>query len=64
MHGSVFLDKNDKVVRPALLWNDQRTTEECEEIEQLAGGRRQLIKMVAQPGTHRIYCPQATVASQ
>src|SRR6185436_5100369 len=25
MHGSVFLDKNQKVVRRALLWNDQRT---------------------------------------
>ena len=25
MHGSVFLDKNDEVIRPALLWNDQRT---------------------------------------
>src|SRR5579864_6799478 len=25
MHGSVFLDENDTVLRPALLWNDQRT---------------------------------------
>ena len=33
MHGSVFLDKNNKVVRRALLWNDQRTAAECEEIE-------------------------------
>ena len=33
MHGSVFLDKNNRVVRRALLWNDQRTAAECEEIE-------------------------------
>lgn len=29
MHGSVFLDKNNKVVRRAILWNDQRTAAEC-----------------------------------
>ena len=40
MHGSVFLDKRNKVVRRALLWNDQRTAAECEEIEKLAGGRK------------------------
>ncbi len=49
MHGSVFLDKRNKVIRPALLWNDQRTAAECEEIEKRAGGRKQLIKMVANP---------------
>ncbi len=40
MHGSVFLDKKHEVVRPAILWNDQRTTAECAEIEQRAGGRQ------------------------
>jgi xylulokinase len=40
MHGSVFLDKQHKVIRPALLWNDQRTAAECAEIEQRAGGRK------------------------
>jgi len=49
MHGSVFLDKNDKVIRRAILWNDQRTAAECEEIERRAGGRRRLIEMVANP---------------
>ncbi|MGL5355535.1 MAG: xylulokinase [Cetobacterium sp.] len=29
MHGSVFLNSEDKVIRPALLWCDQRTVEEC-----------------------------------
>ncbi len=30
MHGLVTLDENDRVVRPAILWNDQRTEKECE----------------------------------
>jgi xylulokinase len=33
MHGAVFLDKNLHVIRPAPLWNDQRTGAACEEIE-------------------------------
>ena len=37
MHGSVFLDSQDEVVRPALLWCDQRTVEECQEIDRLCG---------------------------
>jgi xylulokinase len=32
MHGSVFLDSGGDVIRPALLWNDQRTADECDEI--------------------------------
>ncbi|MFV2069735.1 MAG: FGGY family carbohydrate kinase, partial [Pirellulales bacterium] len=49
MHGSVFLDKNHRVLRRALLWNDQRTAAECDEIVERAGGRRRLIRMVANP---------------
>lgn len=30
MHGMVILDKGDKVIRPAILWNDGRTGEECD----------------------------------
>lgn len=37
MHGSVFLDAQLNVVRPALLWCDQRTEEECQEIEHVIG---------------------------
>lgn len=32
MHGLVLLDANGEVLRPAILWNDQRTSEECEQI--------------------------------
>ncbi|MCH8047117.1 MAG: xylulokinase [Planctomycetes bacterium] len=58
MHGSVFLDKNDEVVRPAILWNDQRTVAECEEIERKAGGRAKLIKMVANPALTGFTAPK------
>ncbi len=37
MHGSVLLDDRGDVVRPAILWNDQRTSEECEEIRRRVG---------------------------
>ncbi len=37
MHGLVALDDRNDVVRPAILWNDQRTAVECEEIEALIG---------------------------
>jgi len=37
MHGLVALDGNDRVLRPAILWNDQRTQAECEEIESTIG---------------------------
>ena len=37
MHGLVALDEEDRVVRPAILWNDQRTGAECAEIEERIG---------------------------
>ncbi|MCA9125884.1 MAG: xylulokinase [Planctomycetales bacterium] len=58
MHGSVFLDKAGKVIRPALLWNDQRTFDECEEITRLAGGRENLIRMVANPALTGFTAPK------
>ncbi len=58
MHGSVFLDKTHEVIRPALLWNDQRTATECEEIERRAGGRKALIKMVANPALTGFTAPK------
>ncbi|HEV3341725.1 MAG TPA: xylulokinase [Pirellulales bacterium] len=58
MHGSVFLDKSDRVIRRALLWNDQRTAAECAEIERRAGGRRKLIKMVANPALTGFTAPK------
>ncbi len=40
MHGLVCLDGSDRVLRPAILWNDGRTQAECDEIEQLVGLER------------------------
>ncbi len=58
MHGSVFLDKHHNVIRPALLWNDQRTAAECDEITAAAGGRKALIKMVANPALTGFQAPK------
>ncbi len=44
MHGMVALDENNNVVRNAILWNDQRTTAECEEITAAAGGEKSLLE--------------------
>ena len=40
MHGLVCLDERGAVLRPAILWNDQRTAEECAEIEDRVGLER------------------------
>jgi xylulokinase len=40
MHGLVVLDEADRVLRPAILWNDQRTGVECAEIEERVGLER------------------------
>src|SRR4051795_4083486 len=40
MHGSVFLDRDGRVLRPALLWNDARTGAECREIARRVGAER------------------------
>jgi xylulokinase len=40
MHGLVALDAGQRVLRPAILWNDQRTAAECAEIEERIGLER------------------------
>ncbi len=37
MHGLVILDENDQVIRPAILWNDGRTTKECDYLNDVIG---------------------------
>ncbi len=48
MHGSVLLDETDRVLRPALLWCDQRTEKQCAEITERIGKER-LIELVCNP---------------
>jgi xylulokinase len=40
MHGAVLLDAADEVLRPAILWNDQRTAAECVAIREAVGPKR------------------------
>ena len=58
MHGLVVLDEHDRVLRPAILWNDQRTAAECEEIEQRVGLER-LIQLTGQPRADRLHGAEA-----
>ncbi len=48
MHGLVLLDAAGEVLRPALIWCDQRTEEECRAITERVGAKR-LIELVANP---------------
>src|SRR5215510_11065896 len=40
MHGLVLLDDHGEVLRPAILWNDQRCAEQCDEIRASLGKER------------------------
>lgn len=45
MHGLTALDADARVIRPAILWNDQRAAEECAWITEQAGGLDELLRM-------------------
>jgi len=45
MHGMVALDAQMQVLRPAILWNDQRTAGQCKEITEAAGGPGGLLRL-------------------
>jgi xylulokinase len=57
MHGSVFLDAADAVIRPALLWNDQRTARECDEITERVGAER-LLEIAGNPALTGFQAPK------
>jgi len=57
MHGSVFLDGAGEVIRPALLWNDQRTAKQCEEITEAVGERR-LVQITGNPALTGFQAPK------
>ena len=48
MHGAVLLDEGGEVLRPALIWCDQRTDEQCRRITERIGAER-LIELVSNP---------------
>lgn len=57
MHGSVFLDESDKVIRPAILWCDQRTEKQCLEITEKIGAKK-LITLVSNPAVTGFTLPK------
>ena len=57
MHGSVFLNSSDEVIRPALLWNDQRTEKQCEKITEAVGAER-LIRIAGNPALTGFQAPK------
>ncbi len=48
MHGAVLLDDADKVIRPALIWCDQRTAKECQDLNEKIG-QAQIIQYTCNP---------------
>ena len=50
MHGATLLDKSDKTVSPAILWNDGRSAEECSELERLVPDSREITGNLMIPG--------------
>src|SRR5579862_9763617 len=48
MHGAVLLDSSYQVVRPAIIWCDQRSEAQCRELEQMFG-RDTLIRLTCNP---------------
>jgi xylulokinase len=57
MHGSVFLDPRDRVIRPALLWNDQRTDRQCRQITETLG-RDHLVAITGNPALTGFQAPK------
>lgn len=58
MHGSVFLNGAGQVLRPAILWCDQRTTSQCEAVTERVGGRARLIELTCNPALEGFTAPK------
>jgi xylulokinase len=50
MHGATLLDANNEVIRPAILWNDGRSHQQCIEIEESEPRSRDITGNIAMPG--------------
>ncbi|MGV2939679.1 xylulokinase [Mesobacillus sp. LC4] len=57
MHGLVLLDENHQVLRNAILWNDTRTTKQCEEIYSVVGKER-LLEVTKNPALEGFTLPK------
>lgn len=50
MHGATLLDKDNNIIRPAILWNDGRCAEQCIELEKLVPDSRKITGNIMMPG--------------
>lgn len=50
MHGATLLDRNDQVLRPAILWNDGRSEPQCQQLHQRMPELTQITGNLAMPG--------------
>ena len=50
MHGATLLDRHDQPLRPAILWNDGRSSAECAELEQTIPQSREITGNLSMPG--------------
>jgi len=57
MHGAIFLDGNNSILRPAILWCDQRTSSECDDINRIIG-KENLINFVSNPALTGFTAPK------
>ena len=57
MHGLVLLDDNNQVLRNAILWNDTRTTKQCQEIYDVVG-RNRLLDVTKNPALEGFTLPK------
>lgn len=57
MHGLVLLDENHQVLRNAILWNDTRTTKQCQEIYEVVG-RERLLEVIKNPALEGFTLPK------
>ncbi|KHF39105.1 xylulokinase [Halalkalibacter okhensis] len=57
MHGLVLLDENQEPLRNAILWNDTRTTKECQEIYEQVGEER-LLQLTKNPALEGFTLPK------
>ncbi len=57
MHGLVLLDETGEALRPSILWNDQRTGAQCDEMTERVGARR-LIELTGNPAVTGFTAPK------
>ena len=63
MHGLVILDEEDQVIRPAILWNDGRTYEECDYLNQ-CDRKGKAFRIYSEYFLYRIYRTEDSVGER